>query len=428
MDERGAVDIVNLEDIFVPENAPEDIQKSPFVYHRIWYSVYDLEKKVALGFFTAEKVEEIKAGLILQKESSAKTAEEKAKLYTELPERKVEVLECYMRNDADKDGMEEECIFWICPSTRTYMKGFYLKDIYFSGLRPFYVWRYKKTGSFYGRGVVEMLMGYRTLMNDMFNYSVNCMMLQVLPWGFYRIGSSFKPEETKLSPGVMVPVDDINDVKMAKFEGSAQIMDSVVMLIMSFVERQTGISSPHMGKEFPTRKTATEVRTIISEGNVKHEDRIQMFQAEVSRLLKGVYNLYRQNQGKGKTGRIGSGEDYKFIELFSAFDQLPDYDFMILGTLTTGNKTVEREDTMALYGITAENPIFQEWPPGQLEMLKEVFTNFGKRNISRFLPPDELVQMFTQAKMAGLAQQMQQMAAGQAPQAQPKPAGPGGGQ
>ena len=413
IEEMGAVDIINLEDIIVPENCPEDFQKSPFLYHRLWYSVYDLEKKVKLGFFSEAKVEEIKAGLVKAKEASAKSAEEKAKLYQDLPEEKVEVLECYMRHDSDNDGLEEEVIFWVCPSTRTYLKGFYLKDIYFSGKRPFYVWRYKKTGSFYGRGVVEMILPYRNLMNDMFNYAVNCMMLQILPWGFYRIGSSFKPEEVKLSPGVMIPVDDVNDVRMATFPSNAQVMDNVVMLIMSFIERQTGISSPHMGKEFPTRKTATEVRTIISEGNVKHEDRIQMFQSEVSRLLKGIYNIYRQNQDKGKKGRINNGEDYRFIKLFSAFDRMPDYDFIILGTLTTGNKVIEREDTMALYSITGQNPIFAEWPIGQLEMLKEVFNTFGKRNIKRFLPPDEMIKAFTQAKMAQMQQVMAKMQGGQ---------------
>jgi len=413
--EKAEIEIINLEDVFVPENCPENIDKSPWVFHRVWYSVYDLEKKVKLGFFSKAQVEEIKAGLITQKEATAKTAEEKAKLYNELPEEKVEILECYMRNDADNDGLEEECIFWICPTTNTYLKGFYLKDIYFSGKRPFYIWRYKKTGSFYGRGVVEMVSPYRTLMNDLFNYSVNCMMLQVLPWGFYRIGSSFKPEEVKLSPGVMIPIDDINDVKMAQFPSNAHVMDNVVMMIMSFVERQTGISAPQMGKDFSSQKTATEVRTVISEGNVKHEDRIQVFQSEVARLLKGVYNIYRQNQGKGRQGRINDGEDYKFVKLFSAFDQLADYDFIILGTLTTGNKVIEREDTMALYSITAQNPIFAEWPLGQFEMLKEVFNTFGKRNIKRFLPPDELIKQYSDAKLQNLQGQMQTLAAGGQP-------------
>ena len=413
-EEKGQVERIELEDLIVPQNCPDDVMKAPWIYHRLWYSVYDLGKKVELKVFPEGKVEEIKAALTIQKEQGTKTAEEKAKAYRELPEEKVEVLECYMRFDADNDGLEEECIFWVCPVTNTYVKGFYLKDIYFNGQRPFYIYRYKKTGSFYGRGVVEMLLPYRKLMNELFNYAVNCLMLQILPWGFYRIGSSFKPEEVRLSPGTMIPVDDINDVKMAQFaSNSATVMDGVVMLIMSFVERQTGISSPHMGKEFPTRKTATEVRTIISEGNVKHEDRIQVFQNIFSDMLKGVYNLYKQNNNKGRKGRIGDGEDYRFVELFSAFDQMPDYDFIILGTLTTGNKVIEREDTMALYSITSQNPIMAEWPIGQLELLKEVFTTYGKRNIKRFLPPDQLIQMFTQAKLGALQQQMQAMQAGQ---------------
>jgi hypothetical protein len=392
IEEKGCVEVINLEDFIIPENAPEDIEKCPWVYHRVWYSVYDLEKKVKLKFYSEAKVEEIKAGLISQKMRGDMTAEEAAKQYKMLPEEQVEILECYMRFDADGDGTEEECIFWICPATNTYLKGFYLKDLYHKGKRPFQVYRYKKTGSFYGRGVVEMLLPYRQLMNQVFNYGINCLMLQIMPWGFYRIGSSFKPEEVRLAPGVMIPIDDINDVKMATFPSQAGVLDKIVQFILSFVERQTGISSPHMGKEFPTRKTATEVRTIISEGNVKHEDRIQVFQNVFASQIKGIYNLYRQNQGKDKKGRIMDDvEKYRFIRLFSAFDMMPDMDFIILGTLTTGNKTIEREDVMALYSITAQHPIMAQWPKGQLEMLKEVFQSYGKRNIKRFLPPDELV-------------------------------------
>ena len=33
-----------------------------------------------------------------------------------------------------------------------------------------------------------------------------------------------------------------------------------------------------------------------------------------------------------------------------------DYDFVILGTLTTGNKVIEREDTLALYALLSKHP------------------------------------------------------------------------
>jgi hypothetical protein len=423
-EERGCVDVIDLVDIMVPEGAGADIHEIPWMYQRLWYSVYDLHKKVKIGFFSQDKVDIVEGSLQVQKTQSAKTSEERLRIIHNLPEEKVEILECYMRFDADGDGIEEECVFWICPATNTYMKGFYLRDLYFNNIRPFYRFAYKETGGFYGRGIPEMLKPYRKLINDLFNFSINCLMLQILPWGFYRIGSSFKPEEVRLAPGVMIPVDDINDVKIAQFPASAQVVEGVVMLIMSFIERQTGISAPQMGKEFPTRKTATEVKTILSEGNVKHEDRIQTFQEQFSELLRGVYNLYRQNQSGERTGRVTEGEDYRFVKLFSAFDKLPDYDFIILGTLTTGNKAVEREDAMGLYSVSMQNPIMQNWLPGQLEWLKELYTTFGKRNVARFLPPDQLIQQMNQMNLQGMMQKLQAASMGQQPQG--GPGGPGG--
>ena len=417
IEERGALDVIDLVDIIVPDTTETDVQKLPWIYHRIWYSLYDLKKKVKLGFFSQDKVDEVEAGLTQTKTQDTKTTEEKQKIMNEMPEERVEILECYMRFATGIDELEHECVFWFCPSTNTLMKGFYLRDLYFDAKRPIHIFRYKETGSFFGRGIPEMILPYRTLINNLFNFAVNCLMLQILPFGFYRIGSSFKPEEVRLGPGVMIPVDDINDVRIAQFPATAEIVESVVMLIMSFIERQTGISAPQMGKEFPTRKTATEVKTIMSEGNVKHEDRIQAFQDQFADLLKGVYNLYRQNQSKGREGRITTGEDYRFVTLFSAFDQLPDFDFIILGTLTTGNKAMEREDTMGLYSITSQNPLMANWWTGQLEMLKELFNTFGKRNITRFLPPDEMVKQMGQLHQQALMNQLTQAAMGQQPPA-----------
>ena len=416
-EEKGALDVIDLVDIIVPDTTETDVQQLPWIYHRTWYSLYDLKKKVKLGFFSQDKVDEVEAALTSTKTQDAKTAEEKQKIMNEMPEEKVEILECYMRFDTGIDKLEHECVFWVCPNTNTVLKGFYLKDLYFDAKRPIHVFRYKDTGSFYGRGIPEMIRPYRTLINNLFNFAVNCLMVQILPWGFYRIGSSFKPEEVRLAPGVMIPVDDINDVRIAEFPATATVVEGVVMLIMSFIERQTGISAPQMGKEFPTRKTATEVKTIMSEGNVKHEDRIQAFQDQFADLLKCVYNLYRQNQSKGREGRITTGEDYRFVPLFSAFDQMPDFDFIILGTLTTGNKEMERQDTMALYSITSQHPLMANYWVGQLEMLKEVFNTFGKRNIGRFLPPDQVVKQLGDMHMQALALQTAQAAQGQQPPA-----------
>jgi hypothetical protein len=226
-------------------------------------------------------------------------------------------------------------------------------------------------------------------------------------------------------------VDDINDVSVTTFPLTAQAVSGLIELLVQFIEKQTGISAPQMGNPFPTRKTATEVKTVMSEGNIKHEDRIVTFQDVFSELLKDTFNLYRQNAPEGREGRIIEGDQARYVKLFSAFDNIPDYDFIIMGTMTTGNKAIEREDSMGLYTISQQSPIFQNYPVGQLEMLKELFTTFGKRNLQRFLPPDDLVKAMTEMHIQAIlgkaqmaAQGGQPAQPGQAPQ--PPQGGPGG--
>jgi hypothetical protein len=75
---------------------------------------------------------------------------------------------------------------------------------------------------------------------------------------------------------------------------------------------------------------------------------------------------------------------------------------------------------MGLYAIAAKHPLLAEYPKGQYELLKELFNVFGKRNIKRFLPPEEIIDAMTQAKLqefvALLQQQMAKIASGAPPQ------------
>jgi len=404
INQRVKVEVLALEDVIVPEGLYKEVDELPWIMHRIWLTVSDLKKKAQLGFYPQDRVDDIISFVQIQKDQQAKTAEEKIENIKQLPEEKIEILEVYMRHDIDDDMIDEECIFWYCPKANVLLKAHLLIEIFYNNKRPFHVYRYKDTGTFYGRGIPEILKPYRKAINDVFNYGVNCAMLQILPFGFYRLGSSFRPEEVKLAPGVMIPVDDPNDVRITQFPPSAALSADIVMLLMSFIERQSGISAPHMGKEFPTRKTATEIRTIITEGSLKHEDRIASFQEVFSKHLKFIFQLYKDNPISGRTLRIVEGETVRFEEALTPLEmqQLDDFDFVVLGSLTTGNKALEREDTLALYALVSKHPILQEYYSGQLELLKEVFNAFGKRNIKRFLPPEEYVGLLTEANMRKL--------------------------
>lgn len=261
-----------------------------------------------------------------------------------------------------------------------------------------------------------MLYPYRTALNNIFNMSVNCMLLQILPWGFYRYGSSFKPEDHKLAPGVWIPLDDINDARPASFPPTARLADSSIALLISLVERQSGISAPHMGQNTSGRKTAFEIKAVISEGNIKHEERIDNFQNTFSDLLRDLFNLYKFNLPDNQYFRKlfdDTGVQLKTPIFFKPASRYIlsqyDFDFIILGTLTTGNKAIEREDSVSMAEWLLKLPIVNENPDAQYELAKDVVQSFGKRDVERFLPPKMVTQFLKGMKM----QELVQMAQGQ---------------
>jgi hypothetical protein len=406
VDEKPVVEIVPLDQILVPDNAPEDVMKMHHIMH-----LFELDENELNELFANDESYDVslKEDLIkfmkkrIPSKDSPRGGREKPQ---ESLVKSLKCAEVYCKwLHKDTEFAEEVIITWAIEAKQI-IRMIRLIDIYYDGRRPFRWFRYKSSGNVYGRGVVEMLYPYRTSLNTIFNMSVNCMMLQILPWGFYRYGSSFKPEDHKLSPGVWIPLDDVNDAKPAQFPPTARLADGSIGLLIQLIERQSGISAPHMGQGTTGRKTAFEVKAVISEGNIKHEERISNFQDIFSDLIHDIYNLYKFNMPDNAVFR--KLYDQRGVALKKpVFFTVPsrylmaqyDFDFVILGTLTTGNKAIEREDAIQLADLLMKFPMVQENPDAQHELAKDVILSFGKRNLDRYLLPEPAVQMLKAMKI-----------------------------
>ena len=402
--ERAQVDVINRGDIIVPPDALPDVQACPFIFHRVWLSQSDLYKRVGSGpyAFSAEKVKVACEWLTKKIEKLTRTPSQSVEgILRERTQAKLEVLECYLPYSPDGGKIEEECFFSVALGPDVVFRKLLLKDIYFDEERPFNLFRYKDKGSFDGRGITEMLMGYRDAMNTIFNQGVDCAMLQILPWGFYKYASSLIPEVMKLSPGVFIPVDDIKDIRVGEFPATAGLSHNVVNMLMSFVERQTGISAAHMGKEFEHTATATEISAVMGEGSIKHQDRVSAFQEEMGELLKGIYHLYRQNRPKDLIIRAWNAEtnSYSFDEAPPRESLREEFEFAIEGAMTGRDRAIEREEAMAFYGIMMKNPFVGKHPKAILEMTKDIIKAFGKRDIKRYLPDVDAISGMTEAEV-----------------------------
>jgi hypothetical protein len=167
-----------------------------------------------------------------------------------------------------------------------------------------------------------------------------------------------------------------------------------------------------MGQQSGGRKTAFEIKAVISEGNIKHEERIDNFQDTFSDLLRDIYGMYKFNLPDNAIFRKlydDSGLPLKSPVFFKPASRYIisqyDFDFIILGSLTTGNKAIEREDSLQFADIMLKYfPMVGENPDAQYELAKDIAQAFGKRDVERFLPPKGLVQLLKQMKLKELMQ------------------------
>lgn len=399
IDEKPVVEIVPLDQILVPDNAPEDVMKMHHIMH-----LFELDENELAELFATDESYDVSLKDDLTKFMKKRTpSKDSPRGGRDKPQESlVKSLKCaevYCKwLHKDTEFAEEVIITWAIEAKKI-IRIIKLIDIYYDGSRPFRWFRYKSSGNVYGRGVTEMLYPYRNSLNTIFNMSVNCMMLQILPWGFYRYGSSFKPEDHKLAPGVWIPLDDVNDAKPAQFPPTARLADGSIGLLIQLIERQSGISAPHMGQTEGGRKTAFEVKATISEGNIKHEERIANFQDVFGDLIHDIYNLYKFNVPDNAIFRklySQQGVALKKPVFFTVPSRYLmaqyDFDFIIMGTLTTGNKAIEREDAVQLADTLMKFPMVSENPDAQHELMRDIVMSFGKRNVDKYLLPEEVVQ------------------------------------
>ena len=287
--ERQRIDIIALEDFLIPDDIT-NIQEATYCIHRLYLSKSELKARKKV-YQNVEKVLDW-----LDKEKGEKTAVEKVvEKGEEFSTERVEVLEWY--GQIEVDGEMQECILTVAKDSEILLRKSLLIDVYWNNERPFHRFALEDIGSFYGLGIPEKLGSNAEALNDIYNTSMNMGYYQMMGCGFYDKNANIDDEKFEISPGVLNPIDgDPNRaVMLIPYPAQAQIGQSFIGLLNNFIERKTAISAPSQGVELPTKRTATEIKSLIDEGSIRHQDTIQSLRTDFGLFLKSIYELYQLN-------------------------------------------------------------------------------------------------------------------------------------
>lgn len=148
--------------------------------------------------------------------------------------------------DIDNDGIDEEIVISRC--NKEILNINYLDKLSPTGMRPVIKFDcFSKPRQAYSRGVPEYLYPIQEEVNLYHNRRQDSLTLQTTPFGVYRAGSSLKREPLKISPGKIIPVDDVNDLKLMSWNANAQIMTNEQQMLWQYAERMVSVTALSQG-------------------------------------------------------------------------------------------------------------------------------------------------------------------------------------
>lgn len=383
--ESCKVEVINLEDVgfptySVPTSNEEDVE---WIWHRSFPSFSELREWEALGMY--QNIDLIGAhvdNIITDGTKKADVEAEGTKITQNKNNYKVEVIEFYDKYDYNGDGVREDIIVTIEKKSKTFMDARPLISISRVNERPFVIGQLiRRTNRIYGKSMAEVAMPLEEEINAIHNQRLDAGTMAIIPFGVYRSGSGFKPENIEMEPGMWIPVDDINDAKWISVPNNVMVSFQEERMLMELVEKLTSAGSYQSGQESDvnrTRATARGTLAIIQQGEVRFAVLGKRCQVPLARMMNKILHQYQDKMPPGLGMRVlGADGEALFPEGMAPEDLAGNYDSYMVLDSTAGSKQADRDMKAFVYTQMLTNPLVMQNPSGFWKLTADLLKTTG---------------------------------------------------
>ena len=395
--EAPRVELLNIEDVVAPINGGGDAQRLPWLHQRLYLDEAALRRKVRLGVFGKDAVEDLIRGqnpsgdegtLDSTAVRAGRAAAEGVEVLgaSDVRADEYDIIESYRRWDIDDDGWDEEIVCWVSPRLPDRVLGWdYLDNLYAHGRRPFRFGKFLPLpGRFYGKSFPELIRDLQDEINTIHNQNVDAGTVRNTPGGFYRASSTMVPGQTPWSPGEWKPVDNPQtDVRPFEWGGNDMWGANQESTLYQMFERLTGLTDLALGRQ-PSRvgatRTATGVASLLSESGLRFKTAMASFQRFWRDIFSDILALDQQYLPRGVEFRV-TGRLPEMIRLASRADIAGRFDLRLATTTESLNRSVLREDATIKLQM-AMNPLALQLglvgPKGLRRLMRQFFLAYGE--------------------------------------------------
>ena len=263
---------------------------------------------------------------------------------------------------------------------------------------------------FYGMGIVETIEDLQDELNTERNMRIDFRAFLLRRMFLVRKGSVTNKKQLKWRQGGIIEVESLEDVKefgISDTSGSSFNQESV---IKNDMQDATGGHDVVMGTS-SGKETATS--TMTKDNNASMRFKLIISNLE-KRLLAGVarfiMQLDQQFIDNSRILRVSGENGDDWVEIPPEEIQ-GEFDLIAVGSSVEpmANKEAYKQRMIELYNVSKGDPILQNFPDKQRNILKKVFEAFDLKDIESLLPSDEEMQAQQQQQAIQARQQQQAM-------------------
>lgn len=266
-------------------------------------------------------------------------------------------------------------------------------------------------GEFYGMGIPESLEDLQDELNTERNMRIDYRKFLLRRMFKVRKGSSIDKNSHLLNfrQGGIVPVEEMDDVQelvSSDVPGSTFTEESGIKRDM---QDASGAQDVVMGAS-GTGETATT--TMSKDNNASMRFRLVISNLEKNLLVPIARKMLQLNQQFIDDERVlritgDSNDDWQRVAPNEVQGQ---FDLIAAGSSVEpmANKEAFKQRMVELYTVTANDPIYQQYPDKRRNLLKKVFEAFDIKDTDQVLPTDEEIGVQRQQQLMMQQQQAQQ--------------------
>jgi len=387
--EGGKVELVPFKDIFIPDDV-DDWEKAP-VLRKVYPTYAELKD------YEENRKGYINIGKWLLKEEGDKTLTEEQQsedqIFSDVQVTSKEVIECiecyvryiYQEEDQDKEDIkswkEERLIAQIALDSKTLIRLIPLREINFKNQHLIKrIAMFRRQGKSYGMPLHSKIRSIQKGASKTFNMAINIAEIVLVPWFLYTDKVGFRGKDTKLKPGMGIPVDDIKGLYFPSFNINPSQMFQYIEVWMSFWERVISIGNLQMGLPDSKKSTATETLAVIEEGNIKHNYQSRPIRKDFIVMIRTIYDLYYQHLPLEKTFLY----DGKQVPIKRSDMKRP-FKFRLTGSTELANKLIERREKEDIYNNAKTEP-WGVFDP--VEITERYLEATGENDIKQLINPE----------------------------------------